>query len=49
MGHETKLQTMTYLEEFDDVLLAKTIEDALSWPEPDKEEVESTTGEAAKT
>ena len=30
MGHETELQTMTYLEEFDDVLLAKTIEEALN-------------------
>lgn len=29
MGHETQLQTMTYLEEIDDSLIAKKIEDAL--------------------
>jgi hypothetical protein len=29
MGHETQLQTMTYLEEIDDSLIEKQIEDAL--------------------
>jgi integrase/recombinase XerD len=29
MGHETELQTMTYLDEIDDSIVAKSIEDAL--------------------
>jgi len=29
MGHETQLQTMTYLDEIDDSIIAKSIEDAL--------------------
>ena len=29
MGHETQLQTMTYLDEIDDSLIAKSIEEAL--------------------
>ena len=29
MGHETQLQTMTYLDEIDDSVIAKSIEDAL--------------------
>jgi site-specific recombinase XerC len=29
MGHETQLQTMTYLEEIDDTVIAKSIEEAL--------------------
>ena len=30
MGHETQLQTMTYLDEIDDSIIAQNIEDALS-------------------
>ena len=29
MGHETQIQTMTYLDEIDDSVIAKSIEDAL--------------------
>lgn len=29
MGHETQLQTMTYLDEIDDSVIAKSIEDVL--------------------
>ena len=31
LGHDTELQTATYLEEIDDSIVSKKIEEALNW------------------